>query len=230
MTQNCADGLHKSCALFAPVEESGCDCSCHKKTVEGAVETLRGLNDRMTGIVKKVGESSVEVVIGEGTTTLEMWKAKYEQIVQEFDEFKEEHEDCDDLHSDYDCDHSDCHSDDGSECDHGDCRPYDDSYSSEDYNDLENEKEELESNYDDMRERIETLRDALTEKRSDIADLLTQILDGEDIDTDNIESRFISAKTDDGVRVQYDTLTTELSMEEDVDGEWLTLGDHKYSD
>lgn len=89
----------------------------------------------------------------------------------------------------------------------------------------------------EMKVRLRKLQDELVERRSDISDALDYILKGDDFPDDIIESRFITGtlpedvirskyKTE-GVRIQYDTLTTLLEYEDDH-LEWHELGDVCY--
>lgn len=70
-----------------------------------------------------------------------------------------------------------------------------------------------------MRKEIEKLAEALAEKRSDISDILYSILDGQELDEDWIEHRFIITNIPEGATdVEYDTLTTMFSFK--IEGVW----------
>ena len=80
------------------------------------------------------------------------------------------------------------------------------------------------------REFLLALRERIEEKRSDIADLIDCHIHGIPFKWDNIEHRYIQAKipkTD--IRVEYDTLTTELSYHRPLQ-QWEPCEQHKYLD
>jgi hypothetical protein len=86
---------------------------------------------------------------------------------------------------------------------------------------------------------IKKVADALVEKRSDISDILCGIIEGDDYYTQHweecLESRHVSAELPDhilrdeykGTRVEYDTLTTLLSVDQNG-GELTDLDNHTY--
>lgn len=97
-----------------------------------------------------------------------------------------------------------------------------------------------------MNQDNETLRDALAfiramanayaEKRSDVADLCTAFLEyGAPFNPYWVEHRYVQATTAVGTRIEYDTLTTEISELLDeknspYDPDWRTCDDHDYKD
>lgn len=61
-----------------------------------------------------------------------------------------------------------------------------------------------------MREQIKVLADLIAEKRSDIHEILYDILEGREWTADQIESRYVKAELPDGTLLFYDTLKTEI--------------------
>jgi hypothetical protein len=79
-------------------------------------------------------------------------------------------------------------------------------------------------------EQYKRLLELISEKRSDIADVLEAIEAGRPWDDDWIEHRFITATLQDKTEVQYDTLTTEISYLPANEEEWKKAEAHKYED
>lgn len=77
--------------------------------------------------------------------------------------------------------------------------------------------------------QIKRLADGLAEKRSDISEILDDILEGHEINLDHLECRLIIGTLPDGTRVEYDTLTTLMTYEKS-DGEWETLDEIEYTE
>jgi hypothetical protein len=84
--------------------------------------------------------------------------------------------------------------------------------------------------------QLTKLADALAEKRSDISEIVDCIAKGNKWSVKDIEHRLIyaeiplakeMAKERVVIRVEYDTLTTELSYENAL-GEWAQAENHKY--
>lgn len=73
------------------------------------------------------------------------------------------------------------------------------------------------------------LHDALVEKRSDIAEILANIIEGRKWSVKQIEHRFITADIPPGAtRMQYDTLTTIVAFWVG-DGQWVEPMKEKYT-
>jgi hypothetical protein len=73
------------------------------------------------------------------------------------------------------------------------------------------------------------LHDALVEKRSDIAEILEAIINGERWRVKQVERRLVYCDVPVGAdRVEYDTLTTELSFRVPSEDSWITGQNHKY--
>lgn len=82
-----------------------------------------------------------------------------------------------------------------------------------------------------MRKEIEKLASALSEKRSDISDILYHLLETGELKEDWIEHRYISVKLPKdagGKTIEYDTLMTMFSLPGE-DGYYSTVrGKHEY--
>lgn len=80
-----------------------------------------------------------------------------------------------------------------------------------------------------LRQNVEHLARLLAERRSDIADILDDMLEGRRPKKRDIEARFVTATVPAGaVTVQYDTLTTLLAFE-DARGNWSEPQQEEYT-
>ena len=86
----------------------------------------------------------------------------------------------------------------------------------------------------DLQKQIQRLSKGVCENRSDISDILERILNGEDWDESDIESRFakVTIKTPKGdiVTVMYDTLTTLMEVTCNDMDEWVIAGESPKDD
>lgn len=79
-----------------------------------------------------------------------------------------------------------------------------------------------------IKDELKRLKNGLVENRSDIAEILDSIISGEKWDNSQIESRFINADLPDGTKVEYDTLTTEISYLSPGKDNWEKAIHHEY--
>ena len=84
----------------------------------------------------------------------------------------------------------------------------------------------LQDKIDKLESRINTMSDIYKENRSDVSDMLDSILEGNEPDANNAEARF-TYWTFNGVKFEYDTLTTQVSYKS-KDGYKLLEVEYKY--
>jgi hypothetical protein len=70
-----------------------------------------------------------------------------------------------------------------------------------------------------LRDRIEQVADIYSERRSDVSEMLRNVLGGQDPSENDAEHRYALQELSDGTAIEYDTLTT-LFRFRDKDGVW----------
>jgi hypothetical protein len=85
----------------------------------------------------------------------------------------------------------------------------------------------------ELRDEIEKIAELFAERRTDVSEMLYDLLDGQDISTYRVESRFPKARFGE-MEVQYDTLTTQFTVRDlnDENPIWIPIPPqaHEYPD